>query len=63
VELKPEDEGYLQSYTVEPITSHVMEKLKLKLMKLKQEERLRVYETFESVQESRRLAGLVFEAI
>jgi hypothetical protein len=65
VELKPgdSDEGYLQSYTVESITSHVMEKLKLKLMKLSQEERLRVYETFESVQESRPLAGLVFEAI
>ena len=63
MELNPGDEGYLQRYTVEPITSYVMQELKFKLMKAKQEERLRVYETFEPVPQSRRIAGLAFEAI
>jgi len=63
VELNPGDKGYLQRYTVEPITSHAMQELKFKLMKAKQEERLRVYETFEPVPQSRRLAGLAFESI
>ena len=63
VELDPWDEQYLQRYIVEPISSHVRQELKLKLMKAKQEERLHAYETFESVPQTRRLAGLAFESI
>jgi len=63
VELNPGDKGYLQRYTVEPITSRVMQELKVKLMNARQEERLRVYETFERAPQLRQIAGLAFEAI
>jgi len=63
VKLNPWDERYLQRFIVEPITSHVRQELKLKLMKAKQEERLRVYEAFEPVPQSRPLAILAFESI
>ena len=61
--LKPGDRGYLQRYTVEPITSHVMQKLRSRLMEAEPEEQLRVYERFESVSASRRLASVVFESM
>ena len=63
MELNPLDERYLQRFIVEPISSHVRQELKLKLMAAQQEERIRVYKLFETVPASRRLAGLVFEAI
>jgi len=62
-ESDPEDEGYLQDYTIEPITPLVRQELKLRLMKAKQEERLRLYKLFETVPESRPVAGIAFEAI
>jgi len=62
-ESDPEDERYLQDYTIEPITPYVRQELKLRLMKAKQEERLRLYELFETVPESRPVAGIAFEAI
>jgi hypothetical protein len=58
-----QDQGYLRRCIVEPISSRVMEKLRLKLMAARDEERLRVYEAFESVPASRKLAGVAFEAI
>ena len=63
VELNPWDERYLQRYIVEPITSHVRQELKLKLMKAQQEERLHVYKAFEPIPQLRRLASLAFESI
>jgi hypothetical protein len=57
------DPGYLQYFAVETITSHVLQKLRLKLMEATQEELLRVYELFEPVAASRLLAGVIFETI
>ena len=63
VKINPWETGYLQRYTIEPITSYVRHQLKLKLMEAKWEDRLRLYESLEPVQGSRRLADLVFETI
>lgn len=57
------DQSYLRRCIVEPISSCIKEKLRLKLMEARDEERLRVYNAFESVPASRKLAGVAFEAI
>jgi len=62
-ESDPEDEGYLQDFTIEPMTPLVRQELKLKLMKAKREEWLRLCELFETVPELRPVAGIAFEAI
>ena len=62
-ESDPEDERYLQRYTLEPITRPVMQELRRKLMRARQEERLRLYQVFETVPQSRPVAGMAFEAI
>jgi hypothetical protein len=62
-ESDPENERYLQRYTLEPITRPVRQELRLKLMKARREERLRLYQVFETVPQSRPMAGMAFEAI
>ncbi len=61
--LQPVDEGYLVRYTVEPITSYVKHELKFKLMEAEHESRLHIYKLFETVPESRRVAGIAFEGM
>ena len=61
--LNPGDMGYLQDFTLEPITPSVRKQLKFKLMEAEHEERLQLYKLFETVPESRRVAGVAFESI
>jgi hypothetical protein len=63
VELNPQDTGYLQSYTVEPITSHIRRLLEFRLIRAMQDERSRVYELFETVQGSKQIANVAFESM
>ena len=49
VELDPRDGRYLQPFIIEPMTSHVRQGLKLKLMEAQQDERIHTYTLFEAV--------------
>jgi len=62
-ELPPEHPQYLQQYTIEPITSPTSQMLKYLLQGAQQEQRLDIYESFDAVSHTRRLAGLAYEMI
>ena len=55
--IKPDELGYLQHHIVEPITSHIKQELKFKLMEAEHEAWLQVYKSFETVPELRQVAG------
>jgi hypothetical protein len=63
VELNPRDTGYLQRYTVEPITSHIRRLLESRLIRAMQDERSRVNELFETVQGSKQIANVAFKSM
>ena len=62
-ELNPRDTGYLQRYTVEPITSHVRRLLESRLIRAMQDERSHVYKLFETVQGSKQIANFTFRSM
>ena len=62
MELNSQDTGYLQRYTVEPITSHIRRPLEI-LIRAMQDERLRVYELSETVQGSKQIANVAFKSM